>query len=116
MSFLTGENFAILLFFIGIYGLLARRNIIKTVISLTIVQSALVLFFLTINYEKTHMPPIGAVQITTSADPVPQALMITAIIIGISITAVSLTMFINLYHHYGTTNWQKVIKKRRKDS
>jgi len=111
----NGESISILLFLIGVYGLLARRNIIKTVIALAIMQSAIILFFLTINYEDGRIPPIGDVTIHTAVDPVPQALMITAIVIGVAVTAVSLTMFISLYHHYGTTNWLKVINKRRED-
>jgi len=115
-SILNGETVGLGLFFIGIYGLLARRNIIKTVISLGIIQSAIVLFFLTINYEVGRIPPLGdAATVATAVDPVPQALMITAIVIGVAVTAVSLTMFISLYHHYGTTNWIKVINKRRDD-
>lgn len=109
----SGETFAIILFLIGLYGLLARRNIIKTVISLAIIQSGVILFFLTINYEPGRVPPIGDVTAATAVDPIPQALMITAIVIGVAVTAVSLTMFISLYHHYGTTNWLKVINKRR---
>ena len=115
MAFINGETVGIGLFFIGIYGLLARRNIVKTVISLGIIQSAIILFFLTINYEEGKIPPIGDVTTATAVDPVPQALMITAIVIGVAVTAVSLTMFISLYHHYGTTNWLKVINKRRED-
>lgn len=57
LNIINGETVAIGLFFIGIYGLLARRNIIKTVISLGIIQSAIVLFFLTINYEEGRIPP-----------------------------------------------------------
>jgi multicomponent Na+:H+ antiporter subunit C len=48
----------------------------------------------------------------TAADPLPQALMITAIVIGVSVTAVALTMFITMYHIYGTTNWGKIVRKR----
>ncbi len=115
MTLFSGETVGLALFFIGIYGLLSRRNIIKTVISLAIIQSAIILFFLTINYESGRVPPIGDVTIATAVDPVPQALMITAIVIGVAVTAVSLTMFISLFHHYGTTNWLKVINKRRDD-
>lgn len=111
-NILNVENVAIALFLIGVYGLLARRNIIKTVISLGIIQSAIILFFLTINFTDESKPPIGSDLPKTVADPLPQALMITAVVIGVAVTAVSLTMFISLYHHYGTTNWKKVIKKR----
>ena len=47
-----------------------------------------------------------------AADPLPQALMITAVVIGISVTAISLTMFIAMAQKYGTTNWKRVKTKR----
>lgn len=109
-----GEFIAIALFCIGFYGLIARRNIIKTILSLGIIQSAIILLFININYDDASVPPIGP-QLANASDPMPQALMITAIVIGVAVTAVSMTMFISLYHRYGTTNWKKVIKKRRED-
>lgn len=110
---ITGENIALILFFIGVYGLIARRNIIKSIIGLGIMQAAIILFFITINASINDVPPIGVTTNVGVADPVPQALMITAVIIGMSVTAVSLTMFITLYHKYGSTNWNKVKRKRR---
>lgn len=108
---LDGSVIALALFTIGIYGLLARRNIIKTIMSFGIIQAAIILFFLNINYHYGANPPIG--EATNMADPFPQSLMITAIVIGVAVTAVGLTMFMSMYHHYGTTNWSKVIQKRK---
>lgn len=113
-SILNGENVSIALFFIGMYGLCARRNILKTIISMSILQASLILYFLSISYHPSNVPPIGTALSTYAnvADPVPQALMITAVVVGISVTAVSLTMFVSMFHKYGTTNWNKVKKKR----
>lgn len=113
MNLLNGETVGIALFVIGLYGLIARRNMIKTVISLGIIQAGIILFFLTINFTLKSQPPIGTEQ-SLMADPLPQALMITAIVIGVAVTAVTLTMFMTLYHRYGTTNWLKAIKKEEK--
>lgn len=109
---INGENIAIVIFFIGVYGLSARRNIIKSIMSLSIMQAAIILFFISMHAGVDTPAPIGRVFYTPPADPVPHALMITAIVIGISVTAVSLTMFITLYHKYGSTNWNKVKQKR----
>jgi multicomponent Na+:H+ antiporter subunit C len=46
------------------------------------------------------------------ADPLPQALVITAIVVGIAVTAVALIMFIAMYHKFGTTNWIKAMRHR----
>lgn len=111
--YITGENTALVLFFIGVYGLTARRNILKSIISLGIMQGAIILFFVSIHASIDNIPPIGSSFPILPADPLPQALMITAVVIGVSITAVSLTMFITVYHKYGSTNWNKVRLKRR---
>lgn len=112
LDYINGENTSLALFAIGIYALCARRNIIKTIIGLSIIQSAVVLFFLSINNAESAVAPIGAGLSGNVADPIPQALMITAIVVGISVTAVSLTMFISIYHNYGLKNWNRVKIKR----
>lgn len=109
----TVEIASIILFLIGIYGLLAHKNIVKSIISISIMDVSIILFFLGINYEYGINPPIGITE--NVADPVPQALMITAIVIGVAVTSVALTMFIALYHSYGTTNWEKARKIRKEE-
>lgn len=114
MEFINGETISILLFFIGVYGLIAKRNIIKTVISLGIIQGGIILYFITANFVPDSIPPMGDLSIGIVADPLPQALMITEIVIGVGVTAIALTMFIHLYHKYGTASWLKLKKKRMK--
>jgi len=114
-NYSLGEIAAIIIFFIGIYGVIARRNIVKTVISIGIIESAIILFFVASNEGYTKAPIVkDTLESGNIADPIPQALMITAIVIGVGITAVALTMFINLYHKYGTTNWEKARNLRDK--
>lgn len=115
MGWLNGETTGIILFFIGVYGLCSRRNIIKTIISLSILQASITLYIISDDLYLSQIPPIAisSTSLNQMADPIPQALMITAIVIGVSITAVALTLFISMYHHYGTTNWNKALKKRR---
>ncbi len=113
MNYSIGEIAAVIIFFIGVYGVIARRNIIKTIMSLGIMEGAVILFFLANGAINAQRAPISGAGI--SADPIPQALMITAIVIGISVTAVALTMFISLYHRYGTTNWKKAQIARKEN-
>lgn len=109
------EITALLLFLIGFYGLIARKNIIKSILSLGIMDAAVILFFLGIRYENAMRPPIGEPAPAPAADPVPQALMITAIVIGAAVMAAGLMMFIALYHRYGTTNWKTAHKIRSRE-
>ena len=99
-----------ILFFLGVYGLVARRNIVKSIISIGIMETGIILFCVNINRTIDSTPPIGM----GTADPLPHALMITAIVIGVAITAAALTMFIHMYHRYGTTNWATAKERRSK--
>lgn len=69
------------------------------------------MFFLAMRYRPGIMPPIGTNLIENMeyiADPLPQALMITAIIIGLAVTAVDITMIIYLTKKTNSTDWQEV--------
>lgn len=115
MHWINGETISLVLFCVGLYGLIARRNMIKSIISLGILEVSVILYFITLHALPDMRPPIGDLPPELMADPLPQALMITAIVIGISVTAVNLTLFISLYHQYGTTNWDKAKKIQKEE-
>jgi len=69
------------------------------------------MFFLGLGYSSGMLPPIGNEMGTNVADPLPQALMITAIIIGVAVTAVNMTMLIALSRQFKTTEWD-ILKKK----
>lgn len=73
-------------------------------------SGGVILYFISINRQPNSIPPMMGEVGVVYADPLPQALVITAIVVGISVTAVALVMFISMYHTYGTTNWHKVKK------
>jgi len=104
------EYFTILLFFIGFYGLITSRHIIKSILSILIVEMAVIMFIVSIGFTDGMTAPIGK-ELGNAADPLPQALVITAIIIGVAVAAVNLTMLITLYRQYKTTDWDTVTKK-----
>lgn len=114
IEMINAQNTALVLLFVGLYGLSARRNIVKSIIALGMLQTAGILFFISLDSNSNSAPPIGVFQYTIPADPVPIAAMITVIIVGVSITALTLSMFISMYHRYATTNWIKVKNKRNK--
>lgn len=114
-GYINGENVALLLFAISMYALCTKRNILRSIIALSIMQAAAILFFIALNNSSSKKPPIGQLletDPTIYADPMPQALMITAVVIGISVTALSLTMLISLHHKYGSINWARIKGKR----
>lgn len=96
---------------IGIYGLCTSKNIIKSIISLNITDAAIVLLFLSIGASEGGEPPIVGSSVSAIVDPIPQALMITAIVIGASITAMALMLSIKLFHYYGTLDWEEIMER-----
>jgi len=110
MNFEIIEMITIIMFFIALFGLITGKSVIKGIISIIIMEIAVIMFFLSIGYSRGIMPPIGDVS-GNVADPLPQALVITAIIIGVAVTAVNLTMLIALYRKFKTSRWDILAKK-----
>jgi len=96
----------IILFCIGIYAMLAKRNIIKIIIGLAIAEYAVNLFLVLVAYKGGGRAPIfgeGAmVDPARMVDPLPHALVLTSIVIGLATTAFMIALAIRLYNAYGT--------------
>jgi len=111
------EFIAILMFFIGFYGLITKRSMIKSIVFVLIMEVAVIIFFLSIGYNSGVIPPIGgALAPGEVADPLPQALMITAVIVGLATTAINITMFITLFRKYHSANWDRVCKQTNEET
>lgn len=93
------------MFFIGLYGTVTGVNIIKSIVSITLMEVAVVSFYLSLGFADGLTPPIG-LDTSRAADPLPQALVITAIILGIAVTAIILTMTLSLAESDQTVNWE----------
>ncbi len=110
---------------VGVYGVLAKRNIIKKIIALTIVGDTANTFAILLGFRVSAnvMPPVlpslnPSKELLTrfagaAVDPVPQALVITAIVINLAITAFLLFLAVRIYSLYGTLDYGKVIRVRR---
>lgn len=105
---------AILTFMLGIYCLLFKRNLIKIAIGLKIMSDGLHLLLLCLGYRAGGRAPIlpesgGAKEIVTNlaasfVDPLPQALVLTAIVIGVCVSAVALSLAVKAYQRLGVTD------------
>jgi multicomponent Na+:H+ antiporter subunit C len=99
------------LFLSGLYGVLTRKNIIKIIIGLCIMEYSLNLFFIMVGYIDGGVAPI--VDLTSEeavkyVDPLPQAFVLTAIVIGLATTALLLAIAIKLYKKYKTFDIDKI--------
>jgi len=100
------QYIAIALMLVGIYGLLSQRNVIKMIVSLNIFEIGLNVFIISIGYVKGGIAPILTSDSASSAlvyvDPLPHALVLTAIVIGVGVTAFALALARKMHKKYGT--------------
>ena len=93
----------IILFIVGVWGIVSQKNIIKIIISFTIVDTSIHLILVSIGYIRGKSAPIidSAINKSNAAnevvDPLPQALVLTAIVIGLGITALMLSYALKMY-------------------
>ncbi len=99
IAMLTG----FLLMVIGLWGMMTQRNLIKIVIGFSIFDTGLNIAIVSMSYVKNSTAPIidKAVDVTQAAskiaDPVPQALVLTSIVIGLGVTALMLAYVLRMY-------------------
>ena len=110
------DIFPALIFFISFFGLITSKNIIRTIIFVLMMQTSVVMFWLTVGARVGALPPIQPYEnLENISDPLPQALMITAIVIGISVVAIAITMFNTLFRKYKTSDWKDLRDKVHAD-
>ena len=114
----------ILLMLIGLYGIIIKRNIIKKIIGLSILQTAIILFFISIGAKRGATIPIiehsqdshhAAVQATGFINPLPHVLMLTAIVVAVATLGVALALAIRIYQMHGTLDEDEVLAHLRKE-
>lgn len=100
-----------LMFLVGIHGVLTRRNLIKVVISLTVMEFSIFLMLALIGYISGGEAPILGRDMVIGrpvVDPLPQAMVLTAIVIALATNAMLLTIAIRLYKKYGTFDIRRI--------
>ena len=107
------DIFPILLFFISFFGIITSGNIVKSIVLTVLMQTSVIMFWLGIAARLGTIPPIfeyygDVYDLSAVADPLPQALMLTAIIIGISVTSINITLLNSLFRKYKTVEWEKM--------
>ncbi len=99
---------AIVLFLIGFWIMLTHSNLIKKIIGMNIMETAIFLFFVAIGYVKGGRAPIYTEPGALYVNPIPSALILTGIVVSVSITAFALSLVIKLYSHYGTVDADEI--------
>lgn len=109
---MIGERILLLLLFlIGLYGIIGKKHIIRKIFGLNIINTAVVLLFILEGSRIGDTPPIIDASQRAMVDPIPQALMLTAIVIGVCITALSLALAVHLYRVTGSFDIDEIRKR-----
>lgn len=115
---------AMLLLAIGLYAIVAKKNLIKIIVGLLIADYAVNLFLVLLGYRPGSKAHAGAPILTDGApeaqkaflantgDPVPQALILTSIVIGLGVVALVVSLAVRLYEKYGTFDITDIRKLR----
>lgn len=113
-----GEVVAMILFGIGFTNLLLQKNMIKKIIGLNIMDTAVYLFLAEKGYIEGHIAPIivdGVNSPEKYINPVPSGLVLTGIVVSVSVTALMLALTIRLYRRYHTLDLDEISTRLKKE-
>jgi multicomponent Na+:H+ antiporter subunit C len=101
---------------IGLYGIVTSRNLLHLVLCVSVMQSASYLVLLSIGYKKNAVAPIfDTVPVGTRAvDPVVQALTLTDVVVGVTVTALLLALAVQAHKRYGTLDPERLKPRTRR--
>ena len=115
-ALISRPNFVafIVLFLWGFYIMVTHHNLIKKLIGMYLVQTSVLLFFVTTGAKSGSTVPVllrgsTAVDPTTYANPLPHVLVLTAIVVGVATLGVSLALTLAIYRRYGSLEEDEIL-------
>ncbi|MEW6675985.1 MAG: cation:proton antiporter subunit C [Nitrospirota bacterium] len=108
----------VVIILIGFYGMMAKSNLMKKLIGMGIFQWAIIFYFMSISAKKGATLQIisghhGAYAVARAVDyvnPLPSVLMLTAIVVAVATTGITLSVLILIFRRYGTFEEDEIIK------
>ncbi len=121
ISFLLGHYayfFILGLLVIGLWGMTYKRNLVKKLIGMTILQSAVIIFWVSSAVKWGATVPVvdPSIPVTETAryiNPLPHTLMLTAIVVGVATTGVAFALLISIYRRYQTLDEDTLIERMK---
>lgn len=122
----------VILMMIGLYAMIAKNNLIKKLVGMTIFQTAIILFYVSIGVKAKstipildhdlvheyhhaqhdgHTPKPPEINPDDYANPLPHVLMLTAIVVGVSTLGVALSISQRIYAEYGSLEEDEIVEK-----
>jgi multicomponent Na+:H+ antiporter subunit C len=110
--------FIILLITIGLYGMILKKNLVKKLIGMTIFQASIILFYISSSIKTGATVPILSDEISSAdvanyINPLPHALMLTAIVVGVATVGVAFALLVLIYKRYNTLDEKELIERMK---
>ena len=112
------ETVSMILFGIGFTTLLLHKNLIKKIIGLNIMDTAVYLFLAIKGYIEGRTAPIvvnGVQEVEAYINPIPSGLVLTGIVVSVSVTALMLSLTVRLYKRYHTLDLDEISSRLKKE-
>ncbi len=112
----------ITLMMIGLFGIITKKNLVKKIIGMNILQTAVILFFISVGAKKKATIPIiehghdgahAAVSAAHYINPLPHVLMLTAIVVAVATLGVALALVIRIHQRYHTLEENEILERMR---
>jgi multicomponent Na+:H+ antiporter subunit C len=107
-----------IVFLIGLYGIIAKKNIIKIIVGVAAIEYAVNAFLVLLSYRSGGTVPIRPTGVTAEefaaagVDPIPQALILTSIVIGLAVLVLMVAVAVRLHDRYGTFDVEQINELR----
>jgi multicomponent Na+:H+ antiporter subunit C len=120
----------IILMMIGLYGMIAKNNLAKKVVGMTLFQTSIILYFISTGVKSGgatvpivmgdphlhgHAVP-GTIHAIQYVNPLPHVLMLTAIVVMVATFGVAAALLMRIYKRYGTLEGDEIIKIRKQEA
>ena len=114
----------IALMMIGLYAIIAKKNLVKKIIGMNILQTAVILFFISLGAKQKATIPIivhghaaesHAVRAADYINPLPHVLMLTAIVVAVATLGVALAMVVKIFRQYQTLEEEEILAQLKEE-
>lgn len=120
--------FVFLLLTIGLYGMIVKKNIVKKLIGMTILQVSVIMFYIAIASKWGGTVPVleepekyshmaeKAIETARYINPLPHTLMLTAIVVGVATAGVAFALVISIFKRYKTLDESILLDRMKRDN
>jgi multicomponent Na+:H+ antiporter subunit C len=102
---------AIIIMMTGLYIVISHTNLIKKIAGLNIFQTAVFLLYISLGVVSGGTAPITAAGFAIYSNPLPQVLMLTAIVVGVATTALAFALIVRIKEAYGSVEEDEIFEK-----